>query len=48
MTGNTVLIQILSVETDPMKCAPFQSKQKAILSHGKNSELYQKVDNNII
>lgn len=40
MTGNTVLIQILSVETDPMKCVPFQSKQRAILSYGKKPELY--------
>lgn len=40
MTGNTVVIQILSVETDPTKCVPLQSKQRAILSRGKNPELY--------
>lgn len=41
MTGNTALVQILTVETDPAKCVPFQSKQRAILSSmEKNIELY--------
>lgn len=32
MTRDTALVQILTVETDPVKCVPFQSKQSAILS----------------
>lgn len=32
MTENIALVQIWRVETDPVKCMPFWSKQRAILS----------------